>query len=245
MKNFKLSKKSYLVAFVCVMIVNVFLGIFLVKNVLAQTSDNKFKNQPPVIAKVVEQKDCPLLVTIMNVDNSNNLFQRVDFTVQNVSGKNIRAYTVLSKRITTTIPTTKLFQVGESKIDALFVERESVKSPEVFFSIDYVEFEDGSFWGEDTQKESERIEGERAGRKKALEELNKLVKDNDFAKLKSLLEQNITKIYVPMPDSSQPDKWQKGFQSGYKVVISVLQQQKTQDLEIISRKLADLEYLSK
>lgn len=86
--NFQINKK-YFIALSIVMLLNLILGGFLIHNVLAQQTELVIKDQPPVKVEVESQKDSPLLITILNVDNSDDIFQIANYTIQNVSDKPI------------------------------------------------------------------------------------------------------------------------------------------------------------
>jgi uncharacterized protein with PQ loop repeat len=249
MKNFKLGKKTYLIGFAFVMLLNICLTFFLIKGVLAQTSDNKTKNQPPIVAETTRQNDSPLRITIINVDNSNKDYQEINYTVRNVSNKSIRAYVVLNNsKINgdrgTTIRRfgTTLFQPGEFDKGWLSEERSLIKSDDVLFlSIDYVEFADGAFWGKDTARQSEYIAGSRAGWKEMVRQL-KLLYNQKGTSLTDFLKRDATEINPLSIDSSQTSKWQDGFRSGYRAAASTLQKTyKNQGADLIYIKLSEME----
>lgn len=243
----RFSKKTHLLGFVFVMLANLCLTIFLIQNILAQTSDDKFKDQPPIIAKVLKQNESPLFITLIDVDNSNPNYQSVNYTVQNITNKPIRAFTLtgISKstgKIITRYLTVKLFQPTELDNGEIIVERENIKLNEVLaLSIDYVEFEDGSSWGKDYYQQSEKIVGERAGRKEVIRKLKDLVTSNDLAALSAFLDQDLSNIIVPETNSNQTDIWQKGFQFGYKSTIFSLQRIEKQNIKELSSKLNEME----
>lgn len=233
MKNLKLSKRSYLVAFSIVMILNVCLGIFLIRNVLAQTSDDKLKNQLPIKVEVVEQKDNPILITVINVDNSAESYQKINYAVQNIGNKSIRGYVVwgsgknTGKIITNFLPT-KLFQPNASFTEELFIERENLKSDgKISLTIDYVAFEDGSSWGEDTQGQSEQINGGCVGAATAAEQFVKIIENKDEATLNNIMKKPLLEVEIPLPEGfkNKSEKWQTGFRGGYKSIISYIKKQ--------------------
>lgn len=239
--------KKYLIVFIFVMLLNLGLGIFLIHTALAQKSDNDYQNQPPLSVEVVSQVDSPLLITILNVDNSNSSYQTVNYTVQNVSKMPIRAYTFLGykkqggKFITNSF-TTKLFQPKEVKVEEFVEERANIKSDEkLSLSIDYVDFSDGSSWGEDKYQTSEQIAQERAGRKAAIKHLKSVIDSQGQTALLNLLEQDILDLQVPIPDSKMSEQSQRGFRAGYKSVVSAVQENKNQENKILLKKLDEME----
>ena len=246
-KKFSLQKsKKYLVAFVFVMLLNIGLGAFLLHTVLAQTSEKDYRNQPPIVAKTMIQDDSPLRITTINVDNSATSFQSVNFIVQNISSKSVKGYVILGSgkntgKIVTNFFPVKLFETVGINEDELRLERSNIQPDEILsLSIDYVEFEDGSSWGKDTQGQSEYISGGRAGVKAATEELKNLVDKREIVVLTSLLEKALVSIDVPLPESVQSEKWRKGFENGYKGVVYFLKGQRKKGIEEISRRLDEI-----
>jgi hypothetical protein len=113
-------KKTYLIGFAFVMLLNICLTIFLIKNVWAQTSNENLKNQPPIVAEVINQENSPLRITISSIDNSSPSHQIINLVIQNAGNKSIRAYTLLGTsksggKIITTSFATKLLQPNESE----------------------------------------------------------------------------------------------------------------------------------
>jgi len=225
------------------MLSNICLLVFLMSSVLAQSSDEKLKNQP-IIAGVVSQDGSPLQITVVNVDNSAPDYQLVNFTVQNTGNKSVRGYVIeganknTGKIITNFFPA-KLFQATVTFTEELLIERENIKSDKTLsLSIDYVEFEDGSSWGKDTQSQSENIAGGRVGAEAAVEQLKKLVEKRDSAALTALLKNNLAELEVSLPETSgnKSEKWKSGFRSGYKSIISFLKVHRDKgDNELLER----------
>jgi hypothetical protein len=238
---------KYLLLFVFVMVLNVCLTGFLIKNVLAQSSNEKLKNQP-ITVEVVNQDGSPLQITIINVDNSNPDYQLVNYIVQNISNKSVRGYVIdggnknTGKIITNFFPV-KLFQSTAVFTEELFVERENVKSDKnLFLSIDYVEFEDGDSWGKDRQGQSESIAGGRAGAETAIERLTNLVEKGEAATLRAMLKKDLAEVEVSLPESfkSKSEKWKNGFRSGYKSIVSFLKKQQDRSDEELLMKLGEI-----
>lgn len=246
-KKFSVQKsKKYLVAFVFVMLLNIGLGAFLLHTVLAQTSEKDYRNQPPIIAKTVTQDDSPLRITTINVDNSATSFQSVNFIVQNISSKSVKGYVILGSgkntgKIVSNFFPVKLFETIGVKQDELRLERSNIQPNDILsLSIDYVEFEDGSSWGEDAQGQSEFISGGRAGVKAATEQLKNLVDKREIVVLTALLEKALVNIDVPLPESVKSEKWQRGFENGYKGVVYFLKGQRERGIEEISKRLDEI-----
>lgn len=247
MKIKRFSQKTYLIGFGFAMLVNICLLAFLMSNVLAQISDEKLKNQP-IITEVANQDNNPLRITVVNVDNSNPEYQQVNFTVQNIGSKSIRGYVIeggnknTGKIITNFFPT-RLFQSTASFTEELLVERENVKSNKTLsLSVDYVEFEDGSFWGKDTYGQSENIAGAVTGVETTVEQLKKLVEKGDASTLTTLLKNDLAQIEVSLPETfrNKSEKWKAGFRSGYKSIISFLKNHRNEADSVLLEKLEEV-----
>jgi hypothetical protein len=253
-KKFSVQKsKKYLIAFVFVMLLNIGLGAFLLNKVLAQKTVNRIKSQPPIEVEVLKQNDSPLQLTIINIDNSNQDYQAINYLAQNNSNKSIRAYVVLSKDKTDTVGAavtrrffTKLFKANTFDSSWFNENRGSNKlESKLYLLIDYVEFEDGSSWGNDVAKQSEFIAGSRAGWKEAVKQSRELLKSQKTVDLINFLRQEITETNLPFIDPSQTDKWQRGYRSGYQTVISTLRERyEQQGLDSLSTKLEEMEKLT-
>jgi hypothetical protein len=224
-----------------------------ITSAFAQTSDNITKDQAPIVPEIVKQKNCPLAITVVNVDNSALSFQKADLVLQNVSNKSVRAYVLLGQakttgKINTYSFATKSLRANEFHESEVFLEREAIReSKQLFLSIDYVEFEDGSSWGVDSQGFSKNISGERAGRLAAIRELKNIIIANDVGNLTKLLDQEITEITVDLPESgqSESDGWKKGYKTGYKTVFSVLQSHREKEIERLKAQIDEMEKLAK
>lgn len=209
-----------------------------------QKSADKFKDQSPTSAEVLLQTDSPIFLSVVNIDNSDSLFQKVNFTMQNISNKSIRAYTLVGRNITTSIFTKKLFQPEQVNNEEYYEERANIKPNMVIsLSIDYVEFEDGTSWGADIRRQSEHIAGFKNGETIAIEKFRELIKNRDLKTLQTLFQQKLTQINAPIADSKQTEKWQRGFEQGYKSVIFNLRGNKEQDLNALSKQLDEIENL--
>lgn len=231
MRNANWSKKTYLIVFVFVMTLNGFLAVFLWQNVLANSETKTFKNQPPIAATVDKQTDSPLVITIAGIDNSNENYQTLRYTLQNTAGKPVKGYVILggyenSRKILTNFLPAKALQPNAFAEGELAVERENVKPDKpVSLAVDYVEFEDGSAWGTDSGGQSEHISGGRAGADAAAGQFITLIEKNETAALADLMKKQLAEVEVPLPEASKikSEKWLRGFQQGYKSIVGFLQ----------------------
>jgi hypothetical protein len=85
----------------------------------------------------------------------------------------------------------------------------------VTFSIDYVEFEDGSKWGADTFDSANSLAGERDGLRQAVAALADRLRTQGVTSLSRDLEPTITAISMPRTHSAN---WEQGFQRGVSIV---------------------------
>lgn len=147
----------------------------------------------------------------------------VEFTCQNVSDKSIRAYTIRqfygefnnNNGITSfSYPATStLFKPYQINLEDIG-EGGFQKIPDnIKIAVDFVEFADGSTWGQDVSKSAERLAGLRAGAEASLEYLNNINRLNGIeAVIKTLDEIKVA------PPETQSSIWQNGFTHGIKII---------------------------
>ncbi|HEX8197896.1 MAG TPA: hypothetical protein VF571_17020 [Pyrinomonadaceae bacterium] len=242
--------RTYLTAFVFVTVLNVMLAVYLLQISFAQINENRFKEQPPLKVEVVTQEDSPVRLTVINVDNSQQSFQAVNFSIQNISPKKIRAYVILhndkSGAGKTSISFLERFTPGQITQDTFSEERVNIKKDgKLFLSLDYVEFDDGSVWGKDTQKQSEYIAGQNEGQKAAVNKFNLLIHQNKDAVIE-FLRQPETEMDSLVTNNEKTDKWHRGFKNGYRTVLTRLQMAyEKQGQEGVFLKLREIEKIIK
>ncbi|HMS42941.1 MAG TPA: hypothetical protein PKE69_22110 [Pyrinomonadaceae bacterium] len=244
MKKFKLSKRVFLTAFVFIMILNISLVYVLINGVFAQSSDEKWKNQLPISVEISRQIESPLKITLINVDNSNLNYQAVNYSVQNTTNKAIRGFVILGSgkrigRIITSFFPIKTLQPGSILNEQYVIERENIESKEeLTLTVDFVDFVDGTFWGEDTQGQSEQILGQKVGAISATEQFINQIERNEFESLNDLMNKKLIDFEVSIPNifNNKSENWRKGYISGYKSIISFLKsQQGSEKNEILKR----------
>ncbi len=239
--------KKYLLAFIAVTALNLPLGTFLIHKSFGQT--NKYADQKPLTVEVATQNDSPLRIVLINIDNSALSAQKVNYTVQNIGNKSVKGYVIWANgkntgKITTNFFPTKLFQPGTVYTEELFIEREGIKPDEsLSLSIDYVEFEDSSSWGEDVQGQSEHLIGARAGVESAVKQFKDLINNRETAALTTILEKKLVDVEVTLPKTVQSEKWKKGFTDGYKTIVGFLNSQRGQGHDQLLKKLNEIENL--
>lgn len=106
--------------------------------------------------------------------------------------------------------------------------------PPIQVSIDYIEFADGSTWGQDICQAAEYLAGERAGGKAAIEWLQALIKEKGLeAAMETIRTQsiNIEKPY------NQSAKWEEGFVRGVGIirhrVADAFQKEGASEVEVV------------
>lgn len=242
MNRFFSNKNHYFAKLFCVIFI-----LFFCQSLFAQVADEKLKQTDETISvEVLSQKDSPVLITFLNVENSASSYQLINYTLQNLSDKPIRGLVILHEGASTSFFSNKLFQPGQVIYSETAIEKENIKRKNtVALSVDYVEFMDESAWGSDTRKLSEIIAGNREGQKQAIKDLKEIIKNNDTRALTKLLEQKVTELVVSIPDESKSDKWQRGFMGSYRGIVFTFQKQQDKDIKSISEKLDEMEKLIK
>lgn len=97
----------------------------------------------------------------------------------------------------------------------------------VVLSIDFVEFIDGTTWGEDKEKSVELLAGRRAGAKKAKERLSEKFEKEGVAGVAEAIEHDSGEEgLIPPPDKSVI--WQEGYANGVKSIYARVRHAKSQ-----------------
>lgn len=217
-------------------IVLIFIGIlcFAMLAVAARPRENQFPtdkatdrvsvNRPPPVLRM-KQPGSPLTMTEVVVDHSSDpLMPVIHCNIKNKSGKPILVYAVKHEAVfsqrTGTFSGSVLFNPVDRKNpmrpgDTRQVEISGVRYGEmpesVMLSVDFVEFVDGIRWGPDSLKNSERIDGVRAGANAEREALMKvLINEGTEGVLNSL--DSITR--EPNQASPHSVEWLDGFRHG-------------------------------
>lgn len=181
---------------------------------------------------VYPQSDSPLqlsnVVTKWRTSTSNQsgkwYMLTVKYTSQNVSDKPIRAYTVrlfrgefknnngmtsFSYPVNLGLLSSYQFRNGD-----IGEEGGYQKIPDdIKIAVDFVEFADGSTWGEDISKSAEQLAGLRAGAEASLEYLKNINKQNGIEAVINSLEE----IKVAPPET-QSNIWKRGFGLGRMII---------------------------
>jgi hypothetical protein len=201
-------------------------------------NNSGFSQTTPPRIIVAQQPGSPILVLSTYVDSSDPLRPRYGYTVTNTSDKPIRAYTIQEKVSVsgaggpiiytdlTHLPAVKLFlKPHDSNQEEGGVGRIYNFPPEkVELVVDFVEFADGTRWGDDTSRSGEQLDGFRAGGKAAIRKYREILAGNEANALEQVLGGQV---------SIQPDihprspEWLSGFNWGVNHVKARLSLAKT------------------
>lgn len=183
-----------------------------------QSPDNSVTEKKPLLI-IKDQPDSPLTIMSVIIDNfPDPRMPTIDFNVKNNSGKRIMVWAV--KHEAGGMSGTMVFIKPDSKHAlrpgrAPQVEISRIQypvPPESFtLSVDFVEFVDGTRWGEDTFRTGDRVDGVRAGANAQREALMKILKSDGPEEVIRLLDS-----IEPIPDQSiaRSKEWRDGFRGG-------------------------------
>ncbi|HEX8396374.1 MAG TPA: hypothetical protein VF644_02940 [Pyrinomonadaceae bacterium] len=186
--------------------------------------------EPPRI-NVKKQTNVPLLISTAVVTSNNPLKPIYNYTLTNLSSKSVRAYTIKSEVLfgeknaqeigstLTHLPTmSNLLQSNQSRhISGGGGSNYSEPVNEIILSVDFVEFADGSAWGEDYFKAAERLAGQRAGGKAAISNFRQKLGTAEFRFTSNEIESESLELASAV-DKSKSSTWKDGYQSGIGIV---------------------------
>ena len=227
---------------------NVCAAALLMSKVFSQNSNPEqlSPDQTPVVVRALSQPKSPLQITVTDIDNSHPSYQKVLIAVRNSGEKSVRAYVVLvetksgGKALMTSF-STRIFQHNQVEPEEFLEERANIKSNDpISLTIDYVQFTDGTSWGKNTQEKSLEISGILEGRRTAIQHLKQLLVEKDEVSIANLLNQEPSKIVIESSDPAKPLTWQKGFQRGYKSVVSAVRRSQPGDSSLLLQILNEM-----
>jgi hypothetical protein len=212
------------------------LGV-LTGSLLFYSGYSSSQNAKPPRIVVAAQPDSPLRVLSTYVDATDPLRPQYGYSVTNISDKPIRAYTIQESIsmgpgpsvIGTTMthsPAVKLFlkpyetQHEEGGLGSVYQE----PPVEIELAVDFVEFADGTRWGEDKGRTAERIDGMRAGGKAAIKKFRELLANEGVERFEQALE---NPNLIEPQKQPKPSYWADGFKTGVNIVKSRLRAAKT------------------
>jgi hypothetical protein len=207
------------------------LSLLLILSLLFTTSFFASFNQQ--IVEIYPQPDSPLQLTnpvskwrISKAPNGEETdMLTIDLVAQNISGKTIRAYTIrhfyhdfkvgnYGTSFRFTLNSNGLFKPNQLKNDSLGEFGSRPKPKKVKLAVDFVEFTDGSTWGEDLSNSVEKLVGIRAGVKAEQEYLLKINRENGIEAVIKAIDNPQEKL----PPNDQSDVWKRGFRMGVRSI---------------------------
>jgi hypothetical protein len=204
----------------------------------------------PAIA-VRSQPETPLFISSVNVVSSGPGSVEFTYSVTNASAKPVRAYAikledeeggvqVSSVTLYSLELTRSAMQPNESEVIPDGCDFRSGKVRRVVLSVDYVEFEDGTKWGADSTKSSERLAGQRAAAHAVSKRLLQILSSGNPADVVSAIEAGVVNVEPP---PGRSEEWTEGFRVGRNSVTGQLKRAQTKgglgQIEIELQRLAE------
>lgn len=171
-----------------------------------------------------KQPGSPLLIQVTNVDSSNPLQPRYQYTVTNVGDKPVRAYAIKESTSLdaggptihtyfTNFPSTTQFLTpyGVGYEEGGFGNSYPTPPIKVELSVDFIELADGTRWGDDAAKSGDTLDGMRAGGRAALKRYREILASQGEVGLERALSDENS---VPREAKPKSDEWARGFDMG-------------------------------
>ncbi|SRR5229473_3943495 len=208
-----------------------------------------FSQAAPPRVVAADQPGSPLLIVPTAVDSGNPLRPQYEYSLTNTTDKSISAYTIQESvsidsgapmvgGAFTHFPAIKLFlQPRESRAESGGHGRIYRQPPLLItLTVDFVEFADGTRWGDDTGKFGERLDGKRAGGKAAIRKYREILAQDGVDGLAKALS---SPDLIKSQDLTKSYEWIEGFETGVNTVKSRLAEAKNRGGEdMIRRELA-------
>lgn len=183
-----------------------------------------------------KQPGSPLLIQVTNVDASNPLQPRYQYSVTNVGDKPVRAYAIkestsldaggpVVRTHFTNLPSTAQFLTpyGVKSAEGGLGSSYQVPPIKVELSVDFVELADDTRWGDDAAKSGDTLDGMRAGGKAAIKRYREVLASQGDAGLDRALSSDSPMQYEGKPKS---EEWARGFDMGVGFVRGRIKQAK-------------------
>lgn len=179
---------------------------------------------------VAEQPGSPLLILLTGTDSSNPLEPKYWYSITNTTEKAVSAYALQETvSLGAGVPIVGtgfvhfpaeqlLFQPHASRQEAAGIGKAYERPPvELVLTVDFVEFADGSRWGDDVGKSGERLDGQRAGGNAAITKYRDVLLTEGIAGLESTLAFAETTLMSP-ESATRSAEWRDGFRSGVNIL---------------------------
>lgn len=234
--------------------------LMLCLGVLSRSSNNepltsaKVQNPSPMQAQAPTvtaqaQPGSPLVISAPRILSWNGQNLEIALDLFNVSSKPIRAYAVKQRlerdEHSRTVSFTSLdltnrmaLATNQSTTDFEVVQVTTAREDQIVFSVDYVEFSDGSKWGADSANLAEHSAGQRAAVHILSKRLLKILNGGTPAGVMSALETGTASIEPP---TNRSDDWKAGFRGGCNSMAAhLIRAQKSGSLDQVERELRKL-----
>lgn len=192
---------------------------------LSQTKD------PRVVT--IRQTNSPLLLLSTGVESTNPLEPHYWYSVTNTSDKPVSAYAitqrvslgpgtpVISTSFTYLPSDNLLLRPHESRQENGGVGKTYPKAPiEITLNVDFVEFADGTRWGEDSGKSGDRLDGLRSGGREAIKKYRDVLDHKGVAGLEAAMSDS--SFLKPSFEAGRSTDWQDGFRTGLNIATQRL-----------------------
>lgn len=204
-----------------------------------------------VTVEVMDQPGSPLRLEVLGVDNyplnppdkaHPKLLNTIRMRVDNIDGRFVRGYAIVfqSEKTTNVSPTVLVRLLERGRSNTFPTSSRAEWPSRVLVSVDYVEFADGTSWGNDTYKQSQAIGRFLEGRNLAVSRLNEILlnyPDAEFhrKKINAFIGSGLPGI-LPVPS---PNILQTAFDFGYDSVLKGLRTpgKNTAESQEIARKI--------
>jgi hypothetical protein len=179
---------------------------------------------PPPQLTIEQQPESPLVVTPTSTDFTDPYRPKYRYQITNTSDKTVRAYAI-RREISFGADQPKQIGVMFAHMPSLslllrpnqFKQTEqddavlSNPAKEIILSVDFVEFDDGTTWGDDSFMSSDRLAGQRAGGKEAIRRFKEIFRTGGLDALTTIIDKSDT---VLPENQTNSQTWQEGFREG-------------------------------
>lgn len=187
-----------------------------------------------VNVEVQNQPGVPLSITSLNVTSSDATKPVFTYEVINTNDQPISAYAIRHDVIIGTAQTSGVTFTSRWSVNSLLYPQTGSAEEfgsttygatvsKVILSVDFVEFADGSTWGADAFKMSEKLAGKRVGGEAALEMLRGKSEMHGLTAVADAIEEEISLA----SEQDKSELWREGFAEGVKIVRLRLQHAKS------------------